>query len=173
MYKERTGELFYDVVMLIDSALKVDYQPPKNVIYVQCGSCDCMLGAGIAVTFNKMFNVKNEILKFLKEEQELNISSGVPKICEYYYTTPVITFFTKHRYWHKPTQEDFKIALSHLPEAVKRIKSVNSNITEVRMPMIGTGLDKLSKDFVRGVLKEQSIKLEEIGVDLIVIDKNL
>lgn len=85
----------------------------------------------------------------------------------------MITFFTKHRYWHKPTQEDFKIALSHLPEAVKRIKSVNSNITEVRMPMIGTGLDKLSKDFVRCVLKEQSIKLEEIGVDLIVIDKNL
>ena len=173
MYKEKNGDIFYDVMMMIDSAGKVKYSEPKNVIYAQCVSCDCAMGAGISVRFNQLFNIKNNILQYLKEEQEAKISSGIPNLCEYYYVNPVINFFTKVRYWHKPTEEDFKIALSYLPEAVRHIKAVDKCITEVRMPMIGTGLDRLSWNFVKKVLQEQAKELDKIGVDLVVIDKRL
>ena len=171
MYREKVGDIFEDVALRYNDDGDVRYDAPDGVIYGQCISADLAMGAGIATKFNYYFNTKNELLKYNKECLDIGLDVNF-ELCQYYYIKPVINFITKEKYWHKPTKEDFEIALNYLPEAMTRI-NISGKIKEIRVPMLGTGLDKLPWSFVKPILQRLANELEESGVDLVVIDPKL
>ena len=56
---------------------------------------------------------------------------------------------TKERYFHVPTYESLKSSLAHMKEHMLRF-----NITNLAMPQIGIGLDKLEWEKVKEILCE-------------------
>ena len=115
--------------------------------FVQCISADYAMGAGIAVEFNKRFDIKNVMRK--KPE---NVISSPNNNC-LLVNDKVFTLVTKDKYFHKPTYDSLKKALINMkilmlnhPELMKTNK--------VAMPRIGCGLDKLDWDKVKPIIEE-------------------
>ena len=108
----------------------------KDSVFAHCIAADAGMGAGIAVDFVKNFpqikRLRNEILEVGKT----------------YYVSPVLNIVTKRRSPGKPSYESMCFALQNMAE-VMRI----NNITEVNMPKIGCGLDRLSWPAVKEQLK--------------------
>lgn len=165
MYREKKGDLFQDVIP--------GHSKPTGVFYVQCISADKAMGAGIALEFNRMFNTKISLIKKLKED-ERDIKIGD---CEF--VSPVFNIVTKNLYWQKPTISEFKLGLTNLLSSIEDYKIIQKNnedsekIREIRMPMIGCGIDKLKWSNVRKELQNLGADLELLGIDLTVIDLKL
>lgn len=111
-----------------------------------CISADFALGAGIAVEFNKRFNMR-EILKlkypnFLYDYISYHWN-GVALIED-----RIINLVTKEQYWHKPTYESLREALN-----LAYIR-ISSNCHKIAMPQIGCGLDGLKWDKVSQIIKD-------------------
>lgn len=110
-----------------------------------CISSDFALGAGIA----RIFNQKGVREKLLQEYKSYQWNGNGACLITY---TGFLTanLVTKEKYWHKPTLMtmrqslvSLKIQLEHMPD-----------ITELAMPAIGCGLDKLSWNNVKRMIKE-------------------
>jgi hypothetical protein len=120
----------------------------KDVTFIQCISADIACGAGIAVAFNKHFDIKNRIKTRLEnlpldywDEGHMGFA-----ILE----TPVINLVTKRRYFEKPTETTLKNALM---AAVKICQE--KDVTAIAMPYIASGLDKMNwKTQVRPAIEE-------------------
>lgn len=109
-----------------------------------CISSDYALGAGIAVEFNKRFNMRKRL-----EE----IGSHMHPEC-----VPVDNVFnlvTKERYWHKPTYETLEDSLLEMKEMI-----IYKGVKYLAMPRIGSGLDKLSWPKVKSLIEEIFSDLE-------------
>lgn len=97
-----------------------------------CISADFALGAGIAVQFNRRFDLH----KRLKAEY--------PRYANYWnegtclLEDRVFNLVTKSRYWQKPTYKNMSDAL-----VAMRDICVEQDINRIAMPIIGCGLDKL------------------------------
>ena len=143
MYKEVIGDLFQD-------------KDEKDIIYIQCISADLAMGAGIAIEFNKYFNIKNNILEMKKEFINTKTTWDI-EIGQYIYATPVINLVTKKRYWHKPKLEDLMLALDNAKECIEHLQTTNTiKIKEIRLPKIGCGLDRLKWEDVKPKIIELS-----------------
>lgn len=102
---------------------------PKYFYLCQCISADFVMGKGIAVEFNKYFNMKNRL------RAKYTINGTFPRtILE----DRVFNLVTKEKYWHKPTYESLQGALNQMHDIVKE-----QNIKYIGMPQIGSGLDRL------------------------------
>lgn len=119
------------------------FKSGRNVL-VHCISRDCAMGAGIAKTFNRKYpQMKNTILAFMNQEH-----LSYPTAVEYKANdTVVINMVTKPRYFNKPTYDTFRRSL----EVVKKI-CIKNGYTEIAMPKIGCGLDKLCWSRVSGII---------------------
>lgn len=111
-----------------------------------CISADFALGAGIAVEFNKRFDMKN-ILKskypnFLHDYITYNYN-GMALI-----EGRVINLITKERYYNKPTYQSLTEALT-----VAKYR-IPSTCKKIAMPLIGCGLDRLQWNRVSAIIKE-------------------
>jgi O-acetyl-ADP-ribose deacetylase (regulator of RNase III) len=108
----------------------------KTDVVAHCIAADAGMGAGIAVDFVKKYpqikRLRNEVLKVGKT----------------YYVSPVLNIVTKRRSPGKPSYESMCFALQNMAEVMR-----NNNITEVYMPKIGCGLDRLSWPAVKEQLK--------------------
>ena len=120
--------------------------PASNNLYVQCGSADLALGAGIAVEFNKRYNVKERAIEQITQPPEVGDIIYLDKRFEY--DTPVVTLITKAKYNNKPTYGTLVRALMNL----KQYLWDHKEITILSMPAIGCGLDKLDIDEVCNIL---------------------
>lgn len=103
---------------------------------VQCISADFAMGAGIAVQFNKHFNVKWNLRRrygnvFTRWDNSLSRGFCVQD-------DRVFNLVTKRNYFHKPTEETMRNALFDLREQAKE-----QRIKMLAMPKIGAGLDKM------------------------------
>lgn len=119
---------------------------PDDYYLAHCISADFALGAGIAVEFNKQFNMR-EILKLKYPNflhNYINYHFGGTALIE----GRVINLVTKERYWHKPTYETLKEALNL---AYFRIPS---DCHKIAMPQIGCGLDRLEWNKVSQIIKD-------------------
>jgi len=112
-----------------------------------CISADAKLGAGIAVQFEKEFNLRQDLLPMTPIPYPSCIQIG-----------RVFNLVTKSRYSDKPT-------LSSLQNAViqMRILAVKENVTKIAMPKIGCGLDRLSwinvKPIILGTFADTNIEI--------------
>lgn len=115
--------------------------------YVQCISADYAMGAGIAVEFNKRFDIKN-----IMREKPDNVITSPNNTC-LLVNDKVFNLVTKNKYFGKPTYDSLKKALMSMkilmlnnPDKIKTNK--------VAMPRIGCGLDKLDWDKVKPIIEE-------------------
>lgn len=114
---------------------------------VQCISADFAMGTGIAVQFNKHFNVKENLKRRYK-----NVFAGWDNSLEKGFCIQdgrVFNLVTKRHYSHKPTTAIMRNALFDLRTQVREQK-----IRLLAMPKIGTGLDKMSWEVVRSMIVE-------------------
>ena len=117
----------------------------SNEYYLaHCISADFALGKGIAVEFNKRFDMRNRLLN--KYPGYRLTMSGGDCILE----GRVLNLITKERYFLKPTIQSMTFALLKMRDICEK-----NNIKKVAMPTIGAGLDRL--DWISVSKKIQSV----------------
>ena len=115
----------------------------KECYYAHCISRDYALGAGIAVEFDKRYDMRNRLLKLAEEKPEtLN-----EKCIE---VENVFNLITKAKCWEIPSYKSLEEALLEMREKIYK----NGNIKRLVMPKIGCGLDRLSWDKVEPMIQE-------------------
>lgn len=113
----------------------------KKYTLVHCISADFALGAGIALQFNKLFDMKNKL------------HTKYPHFVYNYYQgnclkiDNVCNLVTKERYFHKPTYKS-------ITESLEKLKKfcIEEHIEYLAMPKIGCGLDRLEWYKVKEIL---------------------
>lgn len=129
----------------------------NNYYLVHCISADFALGKGIAVEFNKRFNLRNKL-------NDLNpnyLSGQFNPDC--ILIDRVFNLITKERYWHKPTYISMLNALIKLKQLCQ-----DNQINKLAMPTIGCGLDKLNWNKVQYLIKSV---FNDTKIDIIVCVK--
>ena len=135
-YKEISGNIF---------------EMPEEYKLVQCISADCALGAGVALEFEKRFEIRDR----LKEKK--------PHIGNAILVDRTFNLVTKRRCWNKPTYDTIRTALESLRFIVKYRK-----IRKVAMVKIGCGLDRLTWSKVKRIILDV---FKDVDVKIIVIKK--
>ena len=115
----------------------------KDCYYAHCISRDYALGAGIAVEFDKRYDMRNRLLK-LAEEQPETLDEKCIEV------ENVFNLITKEKYWQKPSYKSLEESLLEMKEKLSK----NKNIKKLVMPKIGCGLDRLSWDKVEPMIQE-------------------
>lgn len=134
------------------------FSMPEEYCLAHCISADFAMGKGIAVLFNKNFDMKNK----LKERRPNYLSewTAAGKISDCIKIDRVFNLITKERYYHKPTYETLRGSLFKMKELC-----VCGGIEKVAMPLIGCGLDLLQWDKVSGIIKEV---FEDTDIEIVV-----
>lgn len=115
--------------------------------YVHCISSDYALGAGIAVEFDKRFDMRRKLLEVGDKTYPASVL-----------VDNVFNLVTKEKYWHKPTYSGLEIALRAMKRQVEAL-----DIKYLAMPRIGSGLDRLEwpkvKDIIVEVFRDSDVKI--------------
>jgi hypothetical protein len=102
---------------------------PNDYCLVQCLSADVVAGAGIAIQFNKKYNIKERLQEFkgrIKHPTIIKIDN-------------VFNLITKELCWHKPTLKSLESTLIQM-----KTSCLELDIYKLAMPKIGCGIDKLN-----------------------------
>ena len=133
---------------MIYAEKKMDlFSVPASYYFAHCISADFVLGAGIALQFNKYFNMKDLLSNHYPNYSKLYRDSKMEGDC--IVEGSVLNLITKERYFHKPTMKTMAGALNKMKEIC-----LVMGIQKVAMPMIGCGLDRLNWDDVSNLIKE-------------------
>lgn len=124
----------------------------KKYYLAHCISSDYALGAGIAVEFNKRYNMQSKLKKIGS-----NIYPDVIKIDN------VFNLVTKHKYYNKPTYTDFERTIIRLKYLLKEL-----DIKYLAIPKLGCGLDKLVWESVKDILYKH---FEDLDIEVLVCYK--
>ena len=132
IYKEENRDLF---------------SVPNDYYLAHCISADFALGKGIAVEFNKRFDMKQKLEDkygdFIEYMHLFKIKGDCILIED------VFNLVTKERYFQKPTYKSIKETLIKM-----RTICIKNDIYKIAMPKIGCGLDKLEWSKVSEIIKE-------------------
>lgn len=114
---------------------------------VHCISADLALGAGIAATFNRKYDLRGT----LKENYPDYIMNWIRESKSYdcLQEGNVFNLVTKTRYYNKPTYSSITGSLVKLRDIC-----IRQNIKYLAMPKIGCGLDRLMWDRVSWIIKD-------------------
>ena len=115
----------------------------KDCYYAHCISRDYALGAGIAVEFDKRYDMRNRLLKLAEEKTETLDEKCIE-------VENVFNLITKEKYWQKPSYKSLEESLLEM----KKKLSKNKNIKKLVIPKIGCGLDRLSWGKVEPMVQE-------------------
>lgn len=122
---------------------------PNDYYLAQCISADFGMGKGIAVEFNKHFDIKNiltyKYTNFLRYWDDKEDECKGSCILE----GRVFNLITKRNFWSKPTYSTLTRSLEGM-----KILAVNNGVNKIAMPLIGCGLDKLEWDKVSEIIKD-------------------
>lgn len=124
VFKEEQGDLF---------ELENEY------VLAHCCSADVALGAGIAVQFQKRYDLRDRLKRLLPEVGDALILRG---------NTDTLNLITKERYFHKPTYDSITECIENMCFLAKL-----HGIKRIAMPTIGCGLDRLKWEKVREIIK--------------------
>ncbi|OLS32627.1 MAG: hypothetical protein HeimAB125_06950 [Candidatus Heimdallarchaeota archaeon AB_125] len=115
----------------------------EDYYLAHCISSDFVMGGGIAVPFNKKFDLKEQFRQIKKEN---------PSVLDHptcILLGRVFNLITKNLVFHKPTYETMKQALERMREIC-----VEKSIKKLAMPKVGSGIDKLEWNKVRDIIHE-------------------
>lgn len=112
---------------------------PQGYYLAHCISADFALGAGIAKTFDEVYNMR---FKLFREYDNYEYEGGDALLID-----NVFNLVTKPKCYHKPRYEAVREAL----ETMKDIMEENA-IAKLAMPKIASGLDRLSWDEVYEII---------------------
>ena len=119
-----------------------------------CISSDFVMGGGIAVPFNKKFNLRAQFEQIKKENPERLKHPTCVLLGR------VLNLITKNLVYHKPTYDSMRSALKKMREICEE-----KNIKKVAMPKIGSGIDRLDWDRVREIIQEI---FDDLDIEIIV-----
>lgn len=135
------------------------FSVPDEYYLAHCISADFKLGAGIALEFDKRFDMRNKLFYEFGDGLELwdyALKNNVYGEC--ILVDRVLNLLTKEKYYHKPTLR----SMTHALIMMELVCKVN-NITKVAMPTIGCGLDKLEwsnvSKLIKSVFKDTDIEI--------------
>lgn len=131
-YTEKEGDLF-------------DYCDGRCLVH--CISADFALGKGIAVEFQRRFQMKDRLRERYGDYLSRYRFEGIPGDC--LPVDGVMNLVTKERYWGKPTYRTMRAAL----EELKRV-CLGDGIEGLAMPRIGCGLDRLAWEKVSAMVRK-------------------
>jgi hypothetical protein len=114
---------------------------PQGYYLAHCISADFALGAGIAKTFDKVYNMR---FKLFRDYDPYEYDGGDALLVD-----NVFNLVTKPKCYHKPTYEALRESL----EVMKRIMGLGA-ITKLAIPKLGCGLDRLSWPEVYDIICE-------------------
>lgn len=154
-YIEKVGDLFAE----------------KNCYYAHCISADFALGAGIAVEFNKRYNMSKQLKEYIKDYPQNKDSKCIA-------IENVFNLITKDKYYNKPTYDSLKASLEEMKDKIeKRILFnewneslgqyglIDHDIYKLAIPLLGCGLDRLKWEQVSQMIKEI---FDDIDVEIVV-----
>ena len=114
---------------------------PEDESLAHCISEDCRMGKGIAVPFKAKFGGVDELLGQGKVPGQCAVLKRGRRFVYY--------LITKQRVQDKPTNDSLRRSLEDM-----RSHCMENGVTNVSMPRIGCGLDRLKWEDVSGILKE-------------------
>lgn len=122
------------------------FENSKGVHLAHCISSDAgvdprAMTQGIAYEFIKRFDMKRKIVEY-SNGQYLNIGEAI-------LIDNTFNLITKDYYYNKPTYDSLRLSLISLKK-----QCISNGITELCIPKIGSGLDKLSFNKVLNIIKE-------------------
>lgn len=138
--------------MTITTAKRDLFTMPQGYYFAHCISSDFALGAGIAKTFDSVYNMR---FKLFNKYPDYKYHGGDALLIN-----NVFNLVTKEKYWHKPTYESVRCALEMMKEQMDF-----EGITKLAIPMLGCGLDKLQWEQVRKIIENIFFDTE---VDIVV-----
>ena len=123
---------------------------PQGYYLAHCISSDFALGAGIAKTFDSVYNMR---FKLFKNYPDYKYVGGDALLIDNVYN-----LVTKPKYWHKPTYDSLREALEMMKEQMDFVGA-----TKLAMPKIAAGLDRLEwqkvYDIICEVFKDADIEI--------------
>lgn len=118
---------------------------PQGYYLAHCISGDYALGAGIAKSFNEVYDMRFKLHRFFPiPDGEKSANVGEALLID-----NVFNLVTKERCFHKPTYETLYTALCKMHN-----QCINLSITKLAMPLIGCGLDKLKWERVYNIIED-------------------
>lgn len=124
----------------------------ESYFLAHCISADYNLGAGIAVEFNKHFNLTPTLIYINRNKYP----DCIP-------IKRVFNLVTKQNYWDMPTYKDLERALK-----IMKGLAVRHNVNKIAMPRIGCGLDHLVWENVKYIVKEV---FDETDIEILICIK--
>lgn len=119
------------------------FEVPQGYYLAHCISGDYALGAGIAKTFDEVYDMRFKLHKFYPipdGEKYANVGKAL-------LVDNVFNLVTKARCFHKPTYDTLHETLCDM-----RNHCIDLNITKLAMPTIGCGLDRLDWESVQDMI---------------------
>ena len=127
---------------------------PNRYYLAHCISSDFALGAGIAKTFDSVYNMR---FKLFNKYPDYDYYGGDALLVE-----NVFNLVTKEKYWHKPTYDTLRESLEMMKEQMHF-----ECITNLAMPRLGCGLDRLQWPKVYEIICEV---FEDMDVEIVICE---
>lgn len=127
---------------------------PQGYYLAHCISADFALGAGIAKTFDEVYNMR---YKLFREYSDYTYGGGDALLID-----NVFNLVTKPRCYHKPNYEAVREAL----ETMRALMNMYAT-TKLAMPKIAAGLDRLEWDKVYDIICEV---FEDTDVEILICE---
>lgn len=123
------------------------FSVPEDFCLAHCISADFALGKGIAVEFNRRYNMRNLLQQQYPMYRRFFADQDIRGDC--IRVGRVLNLITKERFFQKPTLLSMEAALEMM-----KVLCLRQGITKVAMPMIGAGLDRLYWPDVRNLIQK-------------------
>ena len=126
------------------------FSVPHGYYFAHCISGDFALGAGIAVKFNELYNMRKK-LKDIDDFEENNCAILIDN---------VFNLVTKRKAFHKPTYDSLREALEDMSIQIQQL-----GIEKIAIPLLGCGLDRLNWNKVKEDIEEV---FENVDIEILV-----
>lgn len=127
---------------------------PQGYYLAHCINAAFELGAGIAKTFDSVYNMR---FKLLKNFPNYEYCGGDSILID-----NVFNLVTKQKRWHQPTYKSVREALEMMKEEMDFL-----SVTKLAMPRIASGLDRLEWSKVYDIICEV---FEDADVEIVICE---
>ena len=132
------------------------FNVPQSYYLAHCISGDYTLGAGIAKTFDREYNMRFK----LHRDYPIPIGEKYANVGSALLVDNVFNLVTKERYYQKPTYGSLEGTLINMRDQI-----LEKGITKLAMPRIGCGLDRLEWDRVKELIE---CVFEDVDIDILI-----